>query len=222
MGAPDAIVLLSGGLDSTTVLHIAQEEGFRPVALSFDYSQRHVVELIAARRVAKRAGVTEHIIARIDTGIFGGSALTDRAIAVPHAAAGDNVIPVTYVPARNMLFLAYAVALAESRKAGDIFLGVNALDYSGYPDCRPEFIEAFEEVARLGTRTGVEGAPVRIHAPLIRMSKVEIIQKGLQLGIDYSLTFSCYDPGAGGEPCGQCDSCRLREKAFAGLDTGGH
>ena len=211
----EAIVLLSGGLDSTTVLYLAREQGFRPVAISFDYSQRHVIELRSAGRVAAAAGVADHIIAHIDTGIFGGSALTDRNIAVPHEPATGDAIPITYVPARNMLFLTYAIALAESRGASDVFLGVNALDYSGYPDCRPEFIEAFTEMVRLGTRTGVEGSPIKIHAPLIHMTKAQIIREGLRLGVDYALTFSCYDPTPTGAPCGTCDSCRLRALGFA-------
>ncbi len=214
MTGRDAIVLLSGGLDSTTVLYLAREQGFRILALSFDYGQRHAVELNAARRVAAAAGVNEHLVARIDSGIFAGSALTDRDIAVPRGQTPSAGIPVTYVPARNLLFLAYATALAESRGIFDIFLGVNALDYSGYPDCRPEFLHAFAQAARLGTRTGVEGESLRFHAPLIDLTKAGIVREGLRLGIDYELTFSCYDPDESGKPCGHCDSCLLRARGF--------
>jgi 7-cyano-7-deazaguanine synthase len=214
---PLAIVLLSGGLDSATALAIAQADGFECVALSFRYGQRHAIELAAAASVAAALGVREHLVTELDLRAFGGSALTAD-IAVPKdrdpAAAG---IPITYVPARNTIFLAHALALAEVRGAGDIFIGVNAVDYSGYPDCRPEFVAAFERMANLATRAGVTGRPVRIRAPLIRMSKAEIIRRGLELGVDYGLTRSCYDPDADGRSCGHCDSCRLRLEAFAAV-----
>lgn len=213
-----AVVLLSGGLDSTTVLAIARAQGFVPHALSFRYGQRHAVELDAAARVAESLGVAEHVIAEIDLRRFGGSALTAD-LAVPKGrdpGAMDSDIPVTYVPARNTVFLSFALAWAEVLEAGDIFIGVNALDYSGYPDCRPEYIAAFETLANLATAAGVEGRQrYRIHAPLIEMSKAEIIRAGLALGVDYGLTSSCYDPGPDGRPCGACDSCRLRAKGFA-------
>lgn len=213
-----AVVLLSGGLDSTTVLAIARVQGFVPHALSFRYGQRHAVELDAAARVAESQGVAEHVIAEIDLRRFGGSALTAD-LAVPKGrdpGAMDSDIPVTYVPARNTVFLSFALAWAEVLEAGDIFIGVNALDYSGYPDCRPEYIAAFEQLANLATAAGVEGRQrYRIHAPLIEMSKAEIIRTGLALGVDYGLTSSCYDPGPEGRPCGACDSCRLRAKGFA-------
>jgi 7-cyano-7-deazaguanine synthase len=212
-----ALVLLSGGLDSATTLAIARADGFDLIALSFRYGQRHAVELEAARRVAAAAGASEHTIIDIDLRVPGGSALTAD-IAVPKdrdlAAAG---IPITYVPARNTVFLAYALALAEVRESQDIYIGVNAVDYSGYPDCRPEYIAAFERMAGLATRAGVEGRPVRIHTPLIHLSKVEIIRRGLTLGVDYGLTRSCYDPDDAGRACGHCDSCRLRLAAFAQL-----
>jgi len=214
-----AIVLLSGGLDSATVLAIAQADGFDPLALSFRYGQRHAVELEAARKVAAAARVREHRIVDIDPRVFGGSALTDD-IEVPKdrdPATGDE-IPVTYVPARNTIFLAYALALAEVRAARDIFIGVNAVDYSGYPDCRPEYIAAFERMANLGTKAAVTGRPVRIHAPLIKLTKVEIIRRGRELGVDYGLTRSCYDPDEAGRACGHCDSCQLRLRAFAELE----
>jgi 7-cyano-7-deazaguanine synthase len=213
-----AVVLLSGGLDSTTVLAIARAQGFVPHALSFRYGQRHAVELEAAARVAESLGVAEHVIAEIDLRRFGGSALTAD-LAVPKGrdpGAMEQDIPVTYVPARNTVFLSFALAWAEVLEAGDIFIGVNALDYSGYPDCRPEYIAAFETLANLATAAGVEGRQrYRIHAPLIEMSKAEIIRAGLALGVDYGLTSSCYDPGPDGRPCGACDSCRLRAKGFA-------
>jgi 7-cyano-7-deazaguanine synthase len=217
LSASPAVVLLSGGLDSATVLSIAKAEGFAPVALSFRYGQRHVVELEAAREVAKRAGVTQHMGIDIDLRPIGGSALTGD-IPVPKDRVldpADRKIPVTYVPARNTIFLSYALAWAEVLGATDIFLGVNALDYSGYPDCRPEYIAAFEAMARLATRAGVEGKALRIHTPLIALTKREIIARGLALGVDYSLTRSCYDPGPDGEGCGRCDSCQLRLKGFA-------
>ncbi|UCZ61883.1 7-cyano-7-deazaguanine synthase QueC [Mycolicibacterium phocaicum] len=216
MGTP-AVVLLSGGLDSTTVLAIAKSRGFDPYALSFRYGQRHAVELEAARRVATAIGVERHVVAEIDLRVFGGSSLTAD-IAVPkHDDAADltDEIPVTYVPARNTIFLSFALAYAETVGAKDIFIGVNALDYSGYPDCRPEYIAAYETMANLATRAGVEGSSLMIHTPLIEMTKAQIVQAGLALGVDYGLTSSCYDPSAAGQPCGQCDSCLLRLKGFA-------
>jgi len=217
-----AVVLLSGGLDSATTLAIAKAEGFVPYALSFRYGQRHQVELAAATRVAQALGVAEHRILDIDLGGFGGSALTaDLAadLAVPkdrdpgQMAAG---IPVTYVPARNTVFLSLALAWSEVLAAPAIFIGVNALDYSGYPDCRPEYIAAYERMANLATKAGVEGRQVlRIHTPLIGLTKAEIIRAGLALGLDYALTSSCYDPGSDGRPCGRCDACLLRAKGFA-------
>lgn len=214
---PKAVVLLSGGLDSTTTLAIAKAEGFEPYALSFRYGQRHELEIDAARRVASVMGVADHRVAEIDLRVFGGSALTDD-IAVPKgrdAAEIGGGVPVTYVPARNTIFLSFALAWAEVLGAWDVFIGVNALDYSGYPDCRPEFIEAFERLARLATRAGVEGGrDFRVHAPLIAMTKAEIIRRGLELGVDYSTTTSCYDPSPGGDACGACDACQLRRKGF--------
>jgi 7-cyano-7-deazaguanine synthase len=219
MSAPaPAVVLLSGGLDSTTVLAVARAEGFVPYAMSFRYGQRHALELESARRVAQAIGVAEHVVVDVDLRAFGGSALTSEA-AVPkgrtHAEMGEG-IPVTYVPARNTIFLSFALAWAEVLGAQDIYLGVNALDYSGYPDCRPEYIAAYEAMARLATKAGVEGRQrLTVHAPLIALSKAEIIEKGLALGVDYGLTSSCYDPGPDGRPCGGCDSCQLRAKGFA-------
>ena len=216
MGTP-AVVLLSGGLDSTTVLAIAKSQGFDPYALSFRYGQRHAVELEAARRVATAIGVERHVVAEIDLRVFGGSSLTAD-IAVPKhddAAELTSEIPVTYVPARNTIFLSFALAYAETVGAQDIFIGVNALDYSGYPDCRPEYIAAYETMANLATRAGVEGSSLTIHTPLIEMTKAQIVQAGLALGVDYGLTSSCYDPSGAGQPCGQCDSCLLRLKGFA-------
>lgn len=213
-----AIVLLSGGLDSATVLAMARARGHACHALSFSYGQRHGVELEAAARVAKALGAAEHKTATIDLRLFGGSALTDE-LAVPkhdHVEEIGKDIPVTYVPARNTIFLSFALAWAETLGARDIFIGVNALDYSGYPDCRPPFIRAFEEVARLGTAAGTrDGQDFTIHAPLIEMTKSDIIRAGLALGVDYGLTHSCYDPSPGGAPCGHCDSCLLRAKGFA-------
>src|SRR5271157_4866435 len=212
-----AVVLLSGGLDSTTTLAIAKEQHFRPFALSFRYGQRHKLELEAASRVARALGVEQHTIVDIDLRCFGGSALTSD-IDVPKGRSPEEMsrgIPITYVPARNTIFLSFALAWAEVLECSDIFIGVNALDYSGYPDCRPEFIEAFQRLANLATKAGVEGAArVTIHAPLINLSKAEIIRKGIELGVDYSLTVSCYDPSGLGEACGLCDSCQLRRKGF--------
>lgn len=210
---PTAIVLLSGGLDSATCLAMARAEGFRPVALSFDYGQRHNAELAAARRIASAMGVTDHRVLRLDLGAIGGSALTDSAIAVP--TEESDGIPVTYVPARNTVFLSFALGLAEVMQAGAIFIGVNAVDYSGYPDCRPEFIAAFETLANLATKAGVEGRTLRLHTPLLRLSKAEIIRTGMALGVDYSLTVSCYQADADGLACGVCDACRLRHRGFA-------
>jgi len=209
-----ALTLLSGGLDSATVLYIARERGFRLYALSFEYGQRHAYEISRARLQAKNAGVEEHFIMRLDPTLFRGSALTEEKIPVPRDRTIDSEIPVTYVPARNMLFLAHAFALCESYEIEDVFIGVNALDYSGYPDCRPEFIAALEKAAALGMKSGVEGHPVKIHAPLQTLSKTRIIQEGLRLGVDYGATSSCYDPGPDGTPCGHCDSCVLRENGF--------
>lgn len=215
--AKRAVVLLSGGLDSATVLALARSQGFALYALSFSYGQRHSLELEAASRVAQSIGVAQHKIASIDLRIFGGSALTSE-IDVPKGREIEEMshgIPITYVPARNTIFLSFALAWAEVLSSSDIFIGVNALDYSGYPDCRPEYIAAFEKMANLATRAGVEGhQSLRIHTPLIAWTKAEIIRKGIELGVDYALTSSCYDPSPGGVPCGQCDSCLLRQKGF--------
>lgn len=215
--SPKAVVLLSGGLDSATVLAIAKSEGYKLYALSFSYGQRHAWELEAAKRVAASIGVEQHRIADIDLRAFGGSALTAD-IDVPKGRAPEDMahgIPVTYVPARNTIFLSFALAWAEVLGANDVFIGVNALDYSGYPDCRPEFIAAFERMANLATKAGVEGRQhLKIHTPLIALTKAQIIAKGIELGVDYGLTSSCYDPSPTGEPCGQCDSCLLRQKGF--------
>ena len=208
-----AVVLLSGGLDSATVLAQVRAQGFACYALSLDYGQRHASELAAARRVAAALGVVEHKIIALDLTQIGGSALTDASIAVPETPSAG--IPVTYVPARNTVFLSLALGWAEVLGAQDIFIGVNAVDYSGYPDCRPEYIAAFERLANLATRAGVEGTPFRINAPLIAMSKAEIIQAGMQLGVDYALTLSCYAADSDGRACGRCDSCRLRAAGFA-------
>jgi 7-cyano-7-deazaguanine synthase len=212
-----AVVLLSGGLDSSTVLAIARSEGYELYALSFSYGQRHVVELEAAKRVAASIGVKQHRVAQIDLRIFGGSALTDD-IDVPKGRAVAEMghgIPITYVPARNTIFLSFALAWAEVLGSSDVFIGVNALDYSGYPDCRPEFIEAYEKMANLATKAGVEGRQrLKIHTPLLALTKAQIIAKGIELGVNYELTSSCYDPSSSGEPCGQCDSCLLRQKGF--------
>lgn len=212
-----AVVLLSGGLDSTTVLAIAKSQGYDPYALSFRYGQRHAVELESAGRVAAAQGVGRHVIADIDLRVFGGSSLTSD-IAVPKHDAAEELsdeIPSTYVPARNTIFLSFALAYAETVGAQDIFIGVNALDYSGYPDCRPEYIAAFQNMANLATKAGVEGQQLTIHTPLITLTKAQIIATGLALGVDYGLTSSCYDPDASGNPCGHCDSCLLRLKGFA-------
>ena len=210
-----AVLLLSGGLDSTTLLALAASQGYAIHALSVRYGQRHAAEVAAARKIAARYGVVQHVVTDIDLRVFGGSALTSD-MDVPKNRVVDAEIPVTYVPARNTIFLSFALAWAEVLGAADIFIGVNALDYSGYPDCRPEFIAAFQQMARIATRVGVEGAesPVTIRAPLIEMSKKEIIQLGLGLGVDYSLTTSCYDPSANGDACGECDACQLRLKGF--------
>jgi 7-cyano-7-deazaguanine synthase len=217
-----AVVLLSGGIDSTTTLAIAIAEGYETYALSFDYGQRHQIETQAARRVANSLGAKEHRAAKIDLRVFGGSALTDD-VEVPKQRSEKQIahgIPITYVPARNTIFLAYALAWAEVIGTGDVFLGVNAIDYSGYPDCRPEFIEAFENLANLGTKAGVEGRRFQIHTPLIKSSKADIIHKALELGVDLSITHSCYDPRPQGLACGECDSCLLRLKGFheAGIE----
>lgn len=209
-----ALVLLSGGLDSTTCLAIAQQQGFDCYGLSFDYGQRHRAELQAAEQVAKHMHVCDYKVIDINLRIFGGSALTDDAIHVPEAAPLVDVIPVTYVPARNTVFLAIALAWAEVLNANHIFIGVNAVDYSGYPDCRPEFIAAFQKMADLATKAGVEGHGPRFHAPLISLSKSEIIQRGVALGVDYGLTISCYQADQAGRACGRCDSCRLRKLGF--------
>ena len=216
-----AVVLLSGGIDSTTTLAIAITEAYEAYALSFDYGQRHRIETEAARRIADSLGAKEHHVAKIDLRIFGGSALTDN-VDVPKKRSETKIahgIPVTYVPARNPIFLAYALAWAEVIPASDIFLGVNAIDYSGYPDCRPEFIEAFENLANLGTKAGVEDRRFHIHTPLIKLSKAEIIRKAVEVDVDLSLTHSCYDPSPEGLACGECDACLLRLKGFheAGL-----
>jgi 7-cyano-7-deazaguanine synthase len=211
-----AVVLLSGGLDSATVLAIALADGYQCTALSFDYGQRHRHELDAARRLAAASDVSDHRVLRVPLEQLGGSALTDTRIDVPTVdSTRDGDIPVTYVPARNTIFLALALGLAEAGGMHDIFIGANAVDYSGYPDCRPAFIEAFERLANLATRDGVTGQGFRIHAPLIALSKAEIIQRGTQLGVDYALTTSCYNPDAAGLACGICDSCRLRAQGFA-------
>ena len=220
MSGKNAVVLLSGGLDSTTVLAIAKSEGYVPYALSFQYGQRHVAELDAARRIAEAAGVAGHVVAEIDLRVFGGSALTAD-IDVPKGRSDEDMgagIPITYVPARNTIFLSFALAWAETLGASDIFVGVNALDYSGYPDCRPEYIEAFERMANLATKAGVEGTQrLQIHAPLMQLTKEGIIRSGLELGVDYSATQSCYDPDAEGCACGACDACRLRLRGFAAV-----
>jgi 7-cyano-7-deazaguanine synthase len=220
MTGKPAVILLSGGLDSTTVLAIARSEGYVPYALSFRYGQRHSIELEAARRVAEAQGVVRHVVADIDLRVFGGSALTDDIDVPRHDRAEDldDGIPVTYVPARNTVFLSFALAWAETLGCSDVFIGVNALDYSGYPDCRPEYIRAFEQMANLATKAGVEGRQwLEIHTPLIDLTKAQIIERGLALGVDYSKTHSCYDPDPAGRVCGRCDSCLLRHRGFAEL-----
>ena len=213
-----AVVLLSGGLDSTTTLAIARSQGFIPHAMTFRYGQRHIAEIEAARRVASRFDVAQHVVVEIDLALFGGSALTSD-IEVPKGRSISEMghgIPVTYVPARNTIFLSFALAWAERLDSQDIFIGVNALDYSGYPDCRPEYIEAYQHMANLATKAGVEGRQsLTIHTPLIRLTKAEIIQRGLELGVDYGVTSTCYDPDAAGNACGACDACLLRLKGFA-------
>ena len=214
-----AVVLLSGGLDSATVAAIAKEHGFALYCLSFHYGQRHEVEVEKARHLAASFGAREHLVLNLDMGMIGGSALTDRSVAVPKKGENLNaaeLIPVTYVPARNTIFLSYAVSWAEVVGARDIFIGVNALDYSGYPDCRPEYLAAMQRAINLGTRQGVQSEKdyFRLQAPLMKLKKSEIIRKGIKLGVDYGMTISCYDPDHAGHPCGFCDSCRLREKAF--------
>lgn len=215
---PLTVVLLSGGLDSATCLALAAADGFRPVGLSFRYGQRHAVELDAAREIARVAGIEHHVV-DIDLRAFGGSALTDDAVDVPKHTTVDEIggdsIPVTYVPARNTIFLSYALALAEVRGASDIYIGVNALDYSGYPDCRPEYVDAFVKMANLATRAAIEGAPITIHTPLIGMTKAEIVVVGVEHGVEHSTTISCYDPTPDGAACAQCDACLLRAKGFA-------
>src|SRR5262245_25822536 len=218
MGTRPAVVLLSGGLDSATTLAIARRDGFGPYALTFRYGQRHEAEIEAARRVAARFGAVEHVVAQIDLRVFGGSALTSD-IAVPKDRSVEEMaqgIPVTYVPARNTIFLSFALAWSEVLGASDVFIGVNALDYSGYPDCRPEYIEAYETMANLATKAGVEGSQrLKIHTPLIGLTKAEIIRRGLELAVDYGITLTCYEPSEGGEACGHCDACLLRLKGFA-------
>lgn len=217
---PKAVVLLSGGLDSATVLALARQQGFDPCAMTFRYGQRHGIEIEAARKIAQTNGVTAHVVVDFDLRQFGGSALTGD-LAVPKGRSEDEAshgIPATYVPARNTIFLSFALAWAEVLGSNDIFAGMNAVDYSGYPDCRPEYLEAYERMANLATKAAVEGRQrIRIHTPLIRLSKAEIIRTGLDLGVDYSLTNSCYDPDpASGAACGECDACRLRLKGFQG------
>ena len=215
-----AVVLLSGGLDSSTVVALAQQAGYDVHALSFSYGQRHTVELEAAARVAAASGVVDHKVIDIDLRAFGGSALTADIEVPKHDSADDlgDDIPITYVPARNTIFLSFALAWAEVLGSSDIFIGVNALDYSGYPDCRPEFVDAFQQLARLATKTGVGGAEITIHAPLIELTKAEIVAAGIELGVDYGLTISCYDPDPAGLACGHCDSCLLRHRGF--VDAG--
>jgi len=213
------VVLLSGGLDSATVLAIALQEGFDTYALSFQYGQRHTVELEAAARVAKALGASRHVVTKIDLRAFGGSALTDGSLAVPHHDSVDELdgeVPVTYVPARNTIFLSFALAWAETVGSSDVFIGVSALDYSGYPDCRPEYIAAYEQMANLATKAGIQGRHLKIHTPLIQLTKAQTIRRGLELGVDYGLTHSCYEP-TGSRACGTCDACLLRQRGFAEL-----
>lgn len=214
MGNQKAVVLLSGGIDSATCAVIAKDLGFEVYALSFDYNQRHKTELDYADRTARFIGVTDHVIIQTDFSSIGGSALTDSKISVPDFKEGSTKIPATYVPSRNIIFLSYAVSYAEVIGADDIFIGVTAVDYSGYPDCRPEFIEAFSKAVNLGTKKGIEGSPFVIHTPLIDLSKDQIIKKGTELGMDYSFTSSCYNPDLKGRACGKCDSCVIRKKGF--------
>ena len=216
--APAAVVLLSGGLDSTTCLAIAKHQGYRVHCLSFRYGQRHQYELQRAETIARQFEVASHQVVDINLAQFGGSALTDESLTVPKHETAEDIgaeIPITYVPARNTVFLSLALAMAETQNAKDIFIGVNALDYSGYPDCRPEFIQAFQTMANLATKQGVQGDTLTIHTPLIDLTKAEIIAKGLSLGVDYGLTLSCYDPLPPGIPCGHCDACLLRNRGFA-------
>jgi len=219
--AKPAVILLSGGLDSATTLAIAKSQGYACHAISFDYGQKQRVELDAARNVAKQLGVASHRVVQVDIAAFGGSALTDPNIEVPKDREGDQIagggIPVTYVPARNTVFLSYGLGLAEVLHAHDIFIGVNAVDYSGYPDCRPAFIEAFTKLANVATKAGVEGETMAIHAPLMNLTKPEIIKLGLELGVDYSITHTCYDPSPEGGACRHCDACQLRIEAFRAL-----
>ena len=216
----NAVVLLSGGLDSATALAIAMDQGYACHAISFDYGQKQRIELDAAANLAKEMGAASHRVVRVDLGAFGGSALTDDTLEVPKDRSDDAIahgIPITYVPARNTVFLSYALGLAEVIDAHDIFIGVNAVDYSGYPDCRPEFVEAFQNLANLATKAGVEGQAITVHAPLIELTKVQIIEQGLALGVDYAKTHSCYDPTPEGKPCGRCDACLIRIAAFKEL-----
>lgn len=209
-----AVVLLSGGLDSTTLLAYAKSQGFTCHALSFDYGQRHQTELNAAKNIAKLLNIESHRIMQINMNLIGGSALTDSSIDVPTEGLDNSTIPITYVPARNTIFLSYALALAEVVEADTIFIGVNAVDYSGYPDCRPEYISAFENMANLATKKAIDGSPVKIQTPLINLTKAAIILKGIDMGIDYGLTVSCYQADADGKACGICDSCRFRKQGF--------
>jgi 7-cyano-7-deazaguanine synthase len=215
-----AVVLLSGGLDSATTLAIAKDHGYACHAISFDYGQKQRVELVAAAQLSQDMDAASHRTVRVDLGAFGGSALTDDTMSVPKDRSDDDIahgIPVTYVPARNTVFLSYALGLAEVLDAHDIFIGVNAVDYSGYPDCRPEFVEAFQNLANLATKAGVEGETITVHAPLISLTKPQIIEQGLKLGVDYAKTHTCYDPTGDGKPCEHCDACHLRIEAFKSL-----
>jgi len=215
-----AVVLLSGGLDSTTILAIAKNKNFQTYCLSFNYGQRHVVELNAAKKIAKFFNVTKHLILNINMNEIGGSALTDSYISVPKNRTFKDMekdIPITYVPSRNLIFLSFALSWAEAIGAFDIFIGVNSIDYSGYPDCRPEFINAFQQMANITTKAGIEGKIIKINTPLINLTKTDIIKTGLKLGVDYNLTFSCYDPDINGNPCNKCDSCILRKKGFESI-----
>lgn len=212
-----AIILLSGGLDSATTAAIALAAGYQLIALSFRYGQRHERELAAAKKIANFLNIKEHHLIEVNLSLWGGSALTDQSIAIPQEGINPNIIPITYVPGRNTVFISIALSLAEAREAEAIYLGINAVDYSGYPDCRPEFINAFQDMANLATKAGVEGHKINIHAPLIKLSKSEIIKQGLQLGVDYAQTVSCYSADQQGRACGHCDACRLRAAGFAGL-----